>query len=254
MLNLKMKRNTEKWLRWGAISTTILLIIVFVSFAALLEWSRYSTSVDKENRLLAAEASHPLDPSSHEKLGRLYMLRNHYGSDVSLRGLWARKASDEYALALKCTSDDLARCWLLPDVAVSAFEAGDYDRAEVIARAMVVRATPQPAHPWNDFNRGNSLHQGHLVLGRIALHRNEVVMAERELLLAGERPGSPTLKSFGPNMSLAKELLAAGRRDAVLKYFDECALFWHDRSSKLPAWRADIAAGRTPNFGANLYY
>jgi hypothetical protein len=56
---------------------------------------------------------------------------------------------------------------------------------------------------------------------------------------------------FGPNFSLARDLLAVGSRDVVLKYCDEVAKFWND--TRLKTWRAAIAAGQTPDFGDNLW-
>jgi hypothetical protein len=49
-------------------------------------------------------------------------------------------------------------------------------------------------------------------LGLIAVHKNDIETARRELLESGKTPGSPTLNSFGPNMILAKELLEKGAR------------------------------------------
>lgn len=74
------------------------------------------------------------------------------------------------------------------------------------------------------------------------------------LRAAGETPGSPQLNSFGPNMTLAKDLLERGERDAVLAYFEACRVFWKMGGNSLDAWRQDVEAGRIPNFGANLRY
>ena len=47
-------------------------------------------------------------------------------------------------------------------------------------------------------------------------------------MAAGATPGSPQLDSFGPNMTLAKELLEKGQPDVVLHYFALCKNFWED--------------------------
>jgi hypothetical protein len=70
-------------------------------------------------------------------------------------------------------------------------------------------------------------------------------------LKAGATPGSPQLDQFGPNFSLARDLLAAGSRDVVVKYCDEVAKFWGD--PRLARWRTAIVAGQTPDFGDNLW-
>lgn len=71
-------------------------------------------------------------------------------------------------------------------------------------------------------------------------------------LLAGAMAAQ--LNSFGPNMLLAKELLLAGERDAVLAYIDACGRFWEHDAGSLWAWRRIINAGGIPNFGAHLMF
>jgi hypothetical protein len=94
-----------------------------------------------------------------------------------------------------------------------------------------------------------------MVLGRVALRRDKNVSLARNFLLAsGKTSGSPQLNSFGPNMSLAKDLLAAGDRDTVLEFFGECSVFWKNQFSKLDQWTAMIKGGGDPEFGANLRY
>jgi hypothetical protein len=88
-----------------------------------------------------------------------------------------------------------------------------------------------------DWNYGNAVHRGHLVLGRIALASNDLASARAELLAAGRTPGSPQLNSFGPNMRLARDLLAVGERDSVLEYIDLCGAFWKMGEQDLPRWR-----------------
>ena len=62
------------------------------------------------------------------------------------------------------------------------------------------------------------------------------------------------LGSFGPNMSLAKDLLAKGEQETVLEYLELCRKFWGLNRGKLDEWVKDIEAGRMPEFGANLIY
>ena len=76
---------------------------------------------------------------------------------------------------------------------------------------------------------------------------------EDRLLLAGQTAGSPAMKSFGPSMSLARDLLEKGERETVIKYFEECATFWMHKDT-LAQWTAQVRAGEVPKFGANLFY
>jgi hypothetical protein len=83
-------------------------------------------------------------------------------------------------------------------------------------------------------------------LGRLALRRGDAEGAKEHLLASAEVKGSPVLNSFGPSMSLARDLLQAGERDAVLAYLERCSRFWKDDSPRV--WSEDIRAGRTPRF------
>ena len=78
--------------------------------------------------------------------------------------------------------------------------------------------------------------------------------AKKRLLDAGKTPGSPQLNSFGPNMTLAKEMLEAGEKSAVLEYLQLCEKFWSMEDGRLAVWRRMISEGGTPRFGANLLF
>lgn len=101
---------------------------------------------------------------------------------------------------------------------------------------------------------GDAVHHGKLVLGRIAVWEGRIAEAKALLLMAGRTPGSPALNSFGPNMSLAEDLLKLGERDVVLEYFGECRIFWRSGRARLDTWSAEVLAGTIPDFGANLRY
>ena len=66
--------------------------------------------------------------------------------------------------------------------------------------------------------------------------------------------GSPQMNSFGPNMSLAKDLLEKGERQAVLDYFELCRKFWKMDNGRLNDWSQEVKAGKIPDFGANMVY
>jgi len=140
--------------------------------------------------------------------------------------------------------------YALPRLAKAAFAAGDLDQAQTYATQLLEMASEYP----NDWNYGNAIHDGNMVLGRVALRRGNAALAEQDLLNAGSTKGSPQLDSFGPNVSLAKDLLEAGRTAAVLQYFALCKNFWEKRFAKLDAWSATVRGGGIPDFGANLLY
>ena len=127
--------------------------------------------------------------------------------------------------------------------------AGDDAKASDYANRLL-RAFP-PDGGQNPLTYGGAVHDGNMVLGRVAVHQGDVAGAARYLLKAGATPGSPQLDRLGPNFALARDLLVAHSQSAVLSYFDLVAKFWSD--SKLATWRADVVAGRIPDFGANLW-
>jgi hypothetical protein len=139
----------------------------------------------------------------------------------------------------------------LSGLAKAAFDAGDFAQADSYARELLADAAELP----KDWNNGNAVFFGNMVAGRVALRRDhDTELAKSSLLAAGGTEGSPNLNSFGPNMSLAKDLLEAGERDTVLEYFTLCRSFWTMGTQKLDNWSATVKGGGMPDFGANLVY
>lgn len=98
----------------------------------------------------------------------------------------------------------------------------------------------------------DAAHVAETVRGLVALRQGDIETARQRLAASAEFGPAPGLSSFGPNMLLADALLRAGDRESVLRYLDACQTFW--RSDAPARWKTDIAAGRMPNFGANLRY
>ncbi|WP_433664195.1 hypothetical protein ACQPW1_19960 [Nocardia sp. CA-128927] len=142
------------------------------------------------------------------------------------------------------------RFYDLNELAKESFNAGKIKQARAYARELMA-LTPQYQGNWN---YGNAVHDANMVLGRIAVregHRND---AKRYLLAAGMSPASPQMNSFGPNMSLAMDLLAKGERQVVLEYFELCRKFWELHRGRLDEWSRQVNDGAIPDFGANLLY
>jgi hypothetical protein len=151
---------------------------------------------------------------------------------------------------VRYAKSDLAKFYALNDAAKQSFVLGHIDDARQYANELL-----RIAEQWRgDWNYGNALHDGNLVLGRIAVREGRIEDAKQFLLKAGATPGSPQLDSFGPNMSLAKDLLDQGERSVVLDYFELCRKFWESNHGKLNEWTEDIRSGKAPDFGANLVY
>jgi hypothetical protein len=145
---------------------------------------------------------------------------------------------------------DLNRFYNLSDAAKASFEMGAFENTRKYALELLALAPQFKA----DWNYGNAIHDGNMVLGRVALHEGKVDAAKAFLLAAGKTPGSPQLDSFGPNLSLAKDLLELGHGEVVIQYLDFCAKFWEKQFNDIDNWKSEIRAGKVPDFGANLIY
>jgi hypothetical protein len=101
------------------------------------------------------------------------------------------------------------------------------------------------------WDRANRLHWGHVIVGLANLADGRVAEAESHLLAASSCAaalgGSPQLNSFGPDFSLAAQVLAQGRTTSVLVYLDECSKFWRLGAGVLDAWASAIRRGEMPN-------
>ena len=71
------------------------------------------------------------------------------------------------------------------------------------------------------------------------------------LIAAGRTPGSPQLNSFGPDMTLASELLELGESEVVLGYFSLCSEFSRMDRGRLETWTALVEGGATPDLSRN---
>ena len=163
---------------------------------------------------------------------------------------WPERLHHAESVLVRQDSSTAERFYALNDAAKAAYEVGRFEDAAGYAGQLLETATRFP----KDWNYGNAVHDGHMVLGRLALRADDVATAETHLHDAGATPGSPQLDSFGPNMSLARDLLAAGHHAAVLEYLDQCGSFWELGADRLRRWKADIENGELPDFGANLFF
>lgn len=129
------------------------------------------------------------------------------------------------------------------DYAVEALQSADLRVAWYEKRGWKVPRSC-PGVPTADY-------YGNFVLGRLAILDGDIRSAERYLLASGKTLGDAVLKSYGPNMSLAFELLKHGdtrSRQVVLQFLDELKTFWHIQPTPMDKWSAQITAGEIPLF------
>lgn len=233
-------RVKEAWLR--KIETEPTNAVVLKHAADFFSLSDQELSADLLTR---AEALEPSDPDWARELGALRWREAHNPFDGPDR--------DKAALALTHferayeLSGNAERADLLPHLAMTAFVAGEFDKASTSAAAAL-----EPVA--NENVRGRNVHFGNLVLGRIALLDGDLEEAGSRLLAAGRTEGSATLKSFGPDMALAKALFERGERRTVVRYLELCLDFWESGQDTLRDWIALVEAGRTPDFSRNLRF
>ena len=184
------------------------------------------------------------NPNWPEQLGFIYSLDARSADSSEIKTALAEKALVQYERAYDL-SDGSGRAYLAKDLANAAFMANHYEKAGEYANAMLAENSP-------DWNSGDHIHHGNLVLGRIALAEGDIEEAKRRLIAAGKTTGSPSLNSFGPKMMLAEELLQEGEKEVVLEYFSLCSRFWEMGQDRLEEWSDLVQANRVPDFGGSL--
>ncbi len=191
-----------------------------------------------------ARALEPDNPRWVLQLAHLHRMNAAARGDAAEALLALSEEEQAYAMA---SATERTLPTVLPQ---TAFDAGDLPKAAAYAQRLLDEAGSYR----DNWNYGNAIHKGNLVLGRIAVREERIADAVKFLRASGETPGSPQLNSFGPNMSLARDLLEQGETEAVLAYFELCRVFWKMGGSRLDAWAREVRAGNLPAFGANLSY
>lgn len=164
----------------------------------------------------------PNDPDLYRNLAFLLRLGARKNSTRMKQAL----AAQQQAVAKE--KDSQCRRYLLDDLAEIAFDCGQWS----IARKAAMKSVAE-ARRYRNWYTGNAIHDGHTILGRLALADGDIKTALVHLREAAKTPGSPQLNSFGPNMILAQELLAAGERKAVISYLKACKDFWKEKSRRI---------------------
>lgn len=146
----------------------------------------------------------------------------------------------------------LTRHYCLSKLVIPYIEVGELEKSEACLKELV--NTIAKYNENENYDVGDAIHNSNIALGRLEIKKGNIKAASNYLLEAGKTLGSPTLKSFGPNMSLAKELLEKGEIESVVKYFELCKKFWKMEDGRLEEWTNLAKAGEMPIFEANLLY
>lgn len=157
----------------------------------------------------------------------------------------------DHETRLANTTEDSKRLYLLHYMAPAALAAGDARRAAKYSAELAdlgVRLRSQPGSGQSLYS--DATYISNLVLGHLAIKEGQIEKAKEHLLASGNVSGSAVLNSFGPGMSLAKELLDRGEHGAVIEYLDQCAKFWKMDRGSLAKWKASIRNGDAADFSA----
>ena len=201
---------------------------------------------DRELAVESLQTARSLDmnnPKWPTKLGHLYSL-DMITNSLKVKTDAAGKALEQFEIAYKLSTDS-QRDALLQSLAKAALAANKPQKAKEYAEKML----SQNISGWN---YGNNIHHGNIILGKIALASDDLEEAKKRLIMAGKTPGSPQLNSFGPDMTLAKELLQKGGKDVVLEYLELCSKFWKMGKDRLDKWSVVVKDGKIPDFGPTL--
>ena len=201
---------------------------------------------DRDLAIVSLQKARALDmnnPQWPKKLGHIYSLGMIRKSSND-KAFAAEKALEQFEIAYKL-SPERGQSLLLKDLAKMALFAQRIQKAKEYAERMLKQNPP-------GWNHGNNIHHGNIILGRVAMRQDDLEEAKKRLIDAGNTPGSPQLNSFGPSMTLAKELLEKGEKDVVLEYFELCSKFWRRKKDRLDGWSVAVKDGRMPNFGTSL--
>jgi thiol-disulfide isomerase/thioredoxin len=166
------------------------------------------------------------------------------GEDVSTVGALpttegGRKAAPEEPAKARAS---LERWYGLDKAASAALEAGKTDEARRDAEELLEGASGRKGN----WNYGNAIHHGNIILGRIALGAGDVQKAKDHLIAAGKTPGSPQLGSFGPDLELAQQLLDKGEGKSTADYLRLVSKFCKPMKPRFDAWATAIDDGARP--------
>lgn len=135
-----------------------------------------------------------------------------------------------------------------------AFNAEDMIKARTYAEELLAMTQRDE---WSPDWTGTAVHEGNLVLGRVAVREGKLSEAITFLHRSGNVAYLSNMRE--PDMSLAKDLLEAGEAAAVLAYFEQSRPLWVQMQGELAGelldlWAAEVRQGYIPKFDTSLSY
>lgn len=202
-----------------------------------------------EQLLLRAEKLQPENPFWPGMIGEHLRMVARIGPRAGADRTTLKRALAYMEKSLAATTDPEWRLDRLRETAKLAYLAGNLASAERHAGELLALVKPHPG----DEKYGQAWHDGHVIMGRIALQRKAPDVAREHLYKAGMTAGGGSLSSFGPDMGLAKELLEHGDSRAVVEYLELCRKFWTSPHAPIDRWISEIESGQRPDFRPNIH-
>src|SRR2546430_3809398 len=148
-------------------------------------------------QLAVADPNNPRWPS---ELGHLYMMEMQNAtytpptgpSTGADRKNLAASAYQNFERAYRLQNHDQEKRILISQLATSALEAGEVQKAQVWA----LEALDDAKNAKSDWSVADSVHHAHIILGRIALRSGDLAEAREHLIQAARSEGSPVLGSL----------------------------------------------------------
>jgi hypothetical protein len=208
----------------------------------LVHASKYFLFQEPNRTLSLLERARDLQPENalrELQLAHHWFLRNQYptASDAQSGARALSHAERAVELEGEGPTGDSARVTRLQ----CAVAANRWDLAEQYAVELLEWTQHVPQ--WR--TSGDATYHSHRILGHVALRGGDVESAKSNLLRCCSGGSSPVLGSFGPDFSLAQELLDRGERETVLEFLEQCRAIWTHHSSTLERLVQEVRSGGT---------
>jgi len=140
-----------------------------------------------------------------------------------------RDACKAYSNAYRLVGGDVLRFNVAKQYAMALYLNQDIDKAKEVAN----KAIHGMEYCDSAFECGGEKHLLNILLGRIAFQQGDISNSIGYLMKSTETPGSPIMDIYGPDLTLARELLRKGRKSAVVRYLKQCRNIWKYNNGKL---------------------
>ncbi len=97
-------------------------------------------------------------------------------------------------------------------------------------------------------------HYAHIVLGHLSLQAGDVPRAVECLRLASSQNGDAAMRTYGPDLELAAQLVERGQRSAVVDYLTECIRISPGLAPMFREWVRKIESGIAVNLTTKAVY